>query len=215
MNKLWAVIPAHNEQATLAQVIRGIKKYVNGVVVVDDASTDKTVGIAAQMKVNLISNKRNLGYAKSLERGLKLAFAKGANYCMCWDADGQHLTGNLPKILAIVKSGKPDIIVGKRQQHNRWMERVWGIYSRSRFGFSDPLCGLKVYSKDVFRKYGFLEKRYTIGTELLFRAARDGVNIKEIDVVVKKRAGQSRFGDAVKGNWLEVIALYNTWRIFG
>src|SRR3989344_7119501 len=196
--KIWLVIPAYNEQATLARVIEGVKKYVDQVVVVNDASTDTTAQVAKQMGVNLISNQRNLGYAKSLERGLRLAFAKGASYCICWDADGQHVLKNLPKILTIIKSDQPDIIVGKRQQHNRWMERVWGIYSRSRYGFSDPLCGLKVYSKQVWEKYGDVETKYTIATELLFKAVEDGMKWREIEVAVKKRVDQSRFGDAVK-----------------
>ena len=207
--KIWLVIPAYNEQATLARVIEGVKKYVDQVVVVNDASTDTTAQVAKQMRVNLISNQQNLGYAKSLERGLRLAFAKGASYCICWDADGQHVLKNLPKILTIIKSDQPDIIVGKRQQHNRWMERVWGIYSRSRYGFSDPLCGLKVYSKQVWEKYGDVETKYTIATELLFKAVEDGMKWREIEVAVKKRVDQSRFGDAVKGNWLELRALIN------
>ena len=207
--KIWLVIPAYNEQATLARVIEGVKKYVDQVVVVNDASTDTTAQVAKQMRVNLISNQQNLGYAKSLERGLRLAFSKGAHYCICWDADGQHLLKNLPKILTIIKSDQPDIIVGKRQQHNRWMERVWGIYSRSRYGFSDPLCGLKVYSKQVWEKYGDVETKYTIATELLFKAVEDGMKWREIEVAVKKRVDQSRFGDAVKGNWLELRALIN------
>ena len=207
--KIWLVIPAYNEQATLARVIEGVKKYVDQVVVVNDASTDTTAQVAKQMRVNLISNQQNLGYAKSLERGLRLAFAKGASYCICWDADGQHVLKNLPKILTIIKSDQPDIIVGKRQQHNRWMERVWGIYSRSRYGFSDPLCGLKVYSKQVWEKYGDVETKYTIATELLFKAVEDGMKWGEIEVAVKKRVDQSRFGDAVKGNWLELRALIN------
>jgi len=213
MKQVWIVIPAHNEQATLAQVIKGIRQYVDQVVVVNDASTDITAQVAKQMGVNLISNQRNLGYAKSLERGLRLAFAKGASYCICWDADGQHVLKNLPKILTIIKSDQPDIIVGKRQQHNRWMERVWGIYSRFRFGFSDPLCGLKAYSHRVWERYGYVEGKYTIATELLFKAVADGMTWREVEVAVKRRVDQSRFGNSIKGNWLELRALVNV--VFG
>src|SRR3989344_5670476 len=196
--RIWLAIPAYNEAGTISQVVEEVKPYVDQIIVINDASTDKTAEIVKSSKINLINNKRRLGYAKSLERGLRLAFSKGADYCVCWDADGQHLAKNLPKILKIIKADRPDIIVGKRQQHNRWMERAWGIYSQSRYGFSDPLCGLKVYSKQVWEKYGDVETKYTIATELLFKAVEDGMKWREIEVAVKKRVDQSRFGDAVK-----------------
>ena len=93
------------------------------------------------------------------------------------------------------------------------MEEVFGLYSKLRFGFSDPLCGLKAYKKALFERYGCLEKKYTIATELTFKAIGDGANFEEISTESEKRLTKSRFADDLKGNLLELKALINIFFI--
>jgi len=169
--KIWVVIPAYNEEATLTEVILKVKKCVDKIVVIDDGSGDKTGLIAKKLGVKLLKNKNNLGYAKTLDKGLRFAFSKDAEYCITWDADGQHSSRNLARVISILNKHHPDILVGKRNKRNRFMEIIFGWYTKKMYGFSDPLCGIKAYSKNVFRDYKSLETGYTIGTEMLIRAA--------------------------------------------
>ena len=46
MKNIWVVIPAHNEQRYIADVIKETKKYNENIIVVDDGSKDKTYNIA-------------------------------------------------------------------------------------------------------------------------------------------------------------------------
>ena len=89
------------------------------------------------------------------------------------------------------------------------MEDIIGLYSKLRFGFSDPLCGMKAYKKTLFEKYNFLEKKYTIATELTFKAVGDGASFEEISIESEKRLTKSRFANNLKGNLLELKALMN------
>lgn len=212
---IWVVIPVYNEEKTVFKIIFEVKNYVKNILVVNDNSTDKTKTILEKLPVLILNNKRNLGYAKTLEKGLISAFQKNADYAITFDADGEHNATDLPKVLKIIEKYQPDLIIGNRSRKNRFMEHIFGIYSKICFGFSDPLCGFKVYKKDVFQKYGFLENVYTIATQFTFQAIKDGVNFKEVNINSEKRQDQARFANSLKGNLYELKALINIIKIIG
>lgn len=206
---LCVVIPAHNEEKTIKKVVQEVYSYIQNIIAVDDASTDKTLAILKTLPVYTILNKQKLGYSKSLETGIKKAFENGADYAVSFDADGQHRGSDLPKIIEAINKYNPDFVLGKRTHKNRLMEFFLGLYAKIRFGFSDPLCGLKAYKRDTFQKYNYLEKKFTIGTEIVFRALKEGARFIEVEVTSQKRIDTSRFAGRIKGNLLELRALYN------
>jgi hypothetical protein len=159
--------------------------------------------------VTTINNQKNLGYAKTLEKGIRAAFKKKTDYVITFDADGQHRASDLRKFISLIENKKPDLIVGRRSFKNRFMEEVFGLYARLRYGFSDPLCGMKAYKKTLFERYDYLEKKYSIATELTFQAVKDGAKFIEISIESKKRQSQSRFASNLKGNFLELKAFLN------
>ena len=87
------------------------------------------------------------------------------------------------------------------------MEHIWSYYTHFKYGFTDPLCGLKAFKRKILLKYQILEKHYTIGTEIVFKALKEGASFKEIPVKIKKRSTVSRFGNQLVGNWLELKGL--------
>lgn len=206
---LWVVITAYNEEDTIEGVVDDVYRYIKNIIVVNDFSTDNTPNILKNLPVLVINNKQNLGYARSLEKGLKRAFKEGADYAVSFDADGQHRGESLPRIIACLEKYRPDFVLGKRSSKNRFMEIFFELYSQIKFGFSDPLCGIKAFKREIFQKYNYLEKRYTIGTELIFRALKEGASFKEVNIKTEKRLDDSRFGGKLKGNWLELKALIN------
>lgn len=206
---LYVVIPAHNEEKTIKKVVQEVYLHIQNIIVIDDASTDKTSSIMKTLPVYTIFNKQKLGYSKSLEDGIKKAFEKDADYAISFDADGQHQGSDLPKIITAIKKYQPDFVIGHRTEKNRFMEVFLGLYTKLKYGFSDPLCGLKAYKQITFRKYNYLEKKFTIGTEMLFRALKDGAKFIEVEVTSHKRNDSSRFAGKLKGNLLELRALYN------
>lgn len=84
------VIPAYNEEETIGEVV---SVFSDEVIVVNDASTDKTEQIAREHGVMVLTNKQNMGHAKSLLRGLRAA--KG-EYVFYLDADNQIRIISLP-----------------------------------------------------------------------------------------------------------------------
>ncbi len=203
------VIPAYNEEATIKSVLSDCLRFIKKIIVVNDCSTDSTKIILEKLPVILLNNQKNAGYTRTLDRGIKKAFELKSDYVITFDADGQHKANDLKKFISIINSRQPDLVLGKRFFKNRFMEQIFGLYSRIKYGFSDPLCGMKAYKKNIFSKYGSLETKYTISTELTFRSLKDGASFIEVPIQSEKRQTKSRFAGALKGNLLELKALIN------
>ena len=78
------------------------------------------------------------------------------------------------------------------------------------FGVNDPLCGMKGYQSEFYKKYGFFDQSKMIGTELLAYAIRDKQLIKQVPIEVKKREDKSRYGGVLSSyiNILRVMCLF-------
>lgn len=207
--QIYIVIPVYNEEETVEKVIGDVLVYSKNIIAVNDCSTDNTENILKTLPVAIVNNQEKHGYAKTLERGIREAFFSGADYVITIDADGQHRADDLKKFISVIEKEKPDLAIGKRSFKNRFMEEIIGFYSKLRYGFSDPLCGMKAYKKVLFNKYGYLERRYSIATELTFRAIKDKASFIEIPIETEKRQNQSRFANNLKGNLLELKTLIN------
>ena len=123
MKEVLLIIPAYNEEASigtlLGQLIDAkITEYAD-VLVVNDASWDKTSRIAKEYHVTVISNLFNMGYGSALQLGYKYAVRQGYRYVIQMDADGQHDVSNIHSLYARLRekddAGRyPDIVIGSR-----------------------------------------------------------------------------------------------------
>ena len=102
--KLVVVIPAFNEEKTIAQVISGIPSTIPGVaktqvVVVDDGSQDRTSELAEQAGATVVRHPENRGVGAAFVTGIKSALAAGADCIVNIDADGQFNPGDISKLI--------------------------------------------------------------------------------------------------------------------
>src|SRR5437899_3388955 len=114
--KRIAIVPSLNEEASVGRVIDEIRGFDPGfdIVVVDDGSTDRTAGIAADRDVHVIRLPFNLGIGGAVQTGYRFAFERGYDVAVQVDGDGQHDPGELSKILKPVLDGDADLVVGSR-----------------------------------------------------------------------------------------------------
>jgi glycosyltransferase involved in cell wall biosynthesis len=114
--KRIAIVPALNEEETVGRVIGEIGDFDPGfdVVVVDDGSTDRTAGVAADRGAHVLRLPFNLGIGGAMQTGFRFAFERGYDIAVQIDGDGQHDPGELPKILGPVLAGEADLCVGSR-----------------------------------------------------------------------------------------------------
>jgi glycosyltransferase involved in cell wall biosynthesis len=214
-HKIIAVIPALNEEKTISRVLRGVKAQVDEIVLVDDASTDNTAIIAEKEDAILLRQWKNVGYDRSINEGFDLANKRGATVILTFDADGQHDPRDIPRILEPILSDKADVVVGKRPYHTRITEHLFSIISRLKANIEDPLCGLKAYHIKVYQEIGYFDKISSIGTQLMFNAKKKGYRIFQVDISLKKREGDPRFGRKLKANWSILKAIMKTLILYG
>jgi len=114
--KRLAIVPAFNEEASVGRVIDEIRAFDPGfeIAVIDDGSTDRTAGVAADRGAHVIRLPFNLGIGGAVQTGYRYAFERGYDVAVQVDGDGQHDPGELPKILKPVLDGDADLVVGSR-----------------------------------------------------------------------------------------------------
>ncbi len=205
--KICAIIPAHNEEATIGSIIKETRKYVDQVFVVDDASTDNTAKVALQHNAQVIQHTINQGQGGALQTAYDIAVLNLLDnvvyeYIVQLDADGQHDPQYIPEMLKMAQSC--DIVIGSRFLNESYKEfpfiRKIGIVFFSqlvnlltRAGITDVTSGYRVYRTETLKKLNPLTKRnWAIETTL--EAAVKGMKIKEVSVEMPVRnLGKSQF----------------------
>ncbi|MBN1572473.1 MAG: glycosyltransferase family 2 protein [Deltaproteobacteria bacterium] len=118
--KICVVIPAHNEERLITDVLDGLPAFVDWAVVVDDNSDDDTVGRIKgyrgrfRGKVRLASLPANLGVGGAIARGYREALEVGADVAVVMAGDNQMDPADLPAIVDPVIDGEADYTKGNR-----------------------------------------------------------------------------------------------------
>jgi glycosyltransferase involved in cell wall biosynthesis len=142
--KLLVQIPALNEEATIATVVRGIPRSIPGVdrvevLVINDGSSDRTVECAQQAGADhILSLPYNRGLAFGFQAGLDACLRQGADIIVNTDGDNQYPGEQIPQLIAPILQHQADIVIGNRQvdqvQHfsawKRLLERLGSWLSR-------------------------------------------------------------------------------------
>jgi glycosyltransferase involved in cell wall biosynthesis len=109
------VIPAFNEEQTIAEVVRGAKDHVPAarILVIDDGSTDRTAVEARNAGAEVLSHPLNKGNGACMKTALRNI---PGGHVAVLDGDGQHDPGDLPKLLG--RLDEYDLVVGTRTFSN-------------------------------------------------------------------------------------------------
>ena len=112
--KTVAVIPAHNEEESIAEVVEKTRNFVDSVVVVDDGSVDNTFRNAEKADITL-RHVVNMSKGLALLTGIEAALKEDADIIVTLDGDNQHDPTDIPRFVNILKEENLDIIFGSRQ----------------------------------------------------------------------------------------------------
>jgi glycosyltransferase involved in cell wall biosynthesis len=208
---LVLVVPAFNEEATVASVARSLPADVCGlstsVLVMDDGSTDRTAAEAGAAGAMVCSLTNNVGQGVALRLGYRLASQRGARFIATADADGQFDPSELPQLLAPIMAGEADFVNGSRRlgrNHQTDPVRRMGVAVFGRLisllagqRITDPSNGLRAWRSEVTNTVTLKQAQYQT-SELLIRAIAHGFVVKEVPASMYERSS----GESKKGrNW--------------
>ena len=113
---VFVLIPALNEEASVGEVIRGVRAVLPqaAIVVADDSSTDATRSVALAAGAEVLSLPFHLGLGGCVQAGYRLAFELGFEYVIRVDGDGQHDPRDVPRILDALRTTGCQMAIGSR-----------------------------------------------------------------------------------------------------
>tara|TARA_B100000787_G_scaffold3014_1_gene2249 strand:+ start:1242 stop:1895 length:654 start_codon:yes stop_codon:yes gene_type:complete len=202
------LIPSYNELVSLKKFLPLLNKKYK-FLIINDCSIDGTEKYLKEKKYIFISNKKRLGYEKSLIRGFKyiLKKFKSAKYIITFDGDNQHFVNDLKKFTNAIKLTKPVLIVGNRKKYNRYLEIFISYIFFKKFQIRDPLSGFKAYKTKTLKKNlnQLRDGMYLVKlTKTLIQKYK---NVKNIKINIRPRIGTPRIGGLMRVNLIMVKIL--------
>jgi glycosyltransferase involved in cell wall biosynthesis len=181
--RVVALIPAFNEEQTVAAVVCGVGPFVQRVIVVDDGCTDATAARAREAGAEVLTHDRNRGKGEAVRTGLARVFAGDFTHVLLIDGDLQHIPGEAARLLDIAASSGTDVVIGARQFRRDGMPA--SRYHANRIGsralssfvgvpIPDTQCGFRVFRVDALRPIALVARGYDIETEMLIKVRRRG-----------------------------------------
>ena len=204
------VIPVYNEEESIGELINEItqalaSKYKHEIIVVDDGSVDKTVGVLSKIKqelptLRIIKHLQNSGQSTAIRTGVQ--YAKSA-WITTLDGDGQNDPADIPNLyneLINNQDADPWLVVAgyRKKRKDTWLKRISSKYANGirdkllRDGTPDTGCGLKVFSRDSFLALPYFDHMHRY-IPALFQ--RQGGKMVSIEVNHRHRTqGMSKYG---------------------
>ena len=225
---LAIVIPAFNEEPTVAEVIAEIPREAAGlqaeVIVVVDGSADATAERAASAGALVCDVPVNRGQGAALRLGYWLARARGARVIATIDADGQYEPEELGRVIEPILAGRADFVSGSRRlgaelttdpvRHLGVLVfgALFSLIVRHRI--TDPACGVRAMRSDVTAAVTLEQPQYQ-ASELMISAALNGFRLAEVPTTMRdrsSRAGHTKKDGNLRYGMRFARAALHTWR---
>ena len=227
--KVIAVLPAYNAEKTLAATIADIPTGpVDEIILVDDASRDRTVQVARDMGLKVIEHPNNRGYGGNQKTCYRTALERGADIVVMIHPDYQYDSRVIPHAVGIIELGICDVVLGNRVR-SRPEARSGGMpaykYFANRFltlienlAFGQNLgefhSGFRVYRREVLERIPFERNSddFVFDTQFLAQAVHFGFRLGDLPVPVRyfKEASSINFRRSMKYGiqTLNTVSLY-------
>jgi polyprenyl-phospho-N-acetylgalactosaminyl synthase len=143
-----AVIPAYNEEATIADVIERTLPYVDNVIVVDDGSTDETEREAIRAGAQVLAGAQT-GYVQAIATGISAATG---DIIITLDADGEHEPESIPDLVRPIEDNHYDLVFGELPISLRRSERIIEWIIQRRIPVTGTASGYRAIRNNLSRK---------------------------------------------------------------
>ena len=216
------IIPALNEEEPIAGVVRAcLTTGLPGeVIVVDNGSSDRT-GARAQAAGAKVVTEPIPGYGRACTAGIR-ALPLECDLVVFLDGDGSDCPEFMPQLVAPIRRGEQDFVIGSRTRGNRepgsmnfqqvFAGRIAGWLLRSLYGvrYSD-MCPFRAIRRSALEQLGMKELTYGWNLEMQMRAARSRLRILEVPVNHRCRTGgESKVSGTLRGTFVAGMRIIAT-----
>ena len=211
MPTIKVIIPAFNEEKSIAKVIADIPDFVEEIVVVNNNSTDQTALVAAKAGATVLTEKSK-GYGYACLKGINYLSQKEKtpDILVFLDGDFSDFPQELTKVIQPIKNNNADFVVGARVKELRESgsltpQQVFGnwlacflmkILYKSSFTDLGPFRAIRW---STLEKLQMSDKTYGWTIEMQLKVLRQKIAYQEVPVSYKKRIGVSKVSGTVKG----------------
>lgn len=219
------IIPAYNEEKSIAQVIAAIPPgLANDIIVVNNNSRDNTAAVAQAAHATVL-HALEPGYGNACLKGIAYATAKTGvarpDIIVFLDGDFSDYPEQMPLLLRPILEEQMDLVIGSRALGHREKgamlpQQIFGNWLATsllrllyRAHFTD-LGPFRAIRTDTLLQIGMQDRTYGWTVEMQLKAAREGLRYCEVPVDYRKRIGFSKISGTVKGTVLAGYKIITT-----
>ncbi len=206
------VIPALDEEAALRQLLPEIPQdFARWIIVADNGSTDATATVASAAGAIVASEPRR-GYGRNCLKGFLTACALGADIVIFMDGDGSDDPADLPAMLAPIRAGHADMVIGSRVSRRSERGAIppqarlgnWLVSRLLRFMYGVRLSDIgsfRVIRCSTLEALHMREMTFGWPVEMLVKAAKTHYRIVELPIHYRRRShGRSKVAGTINGS---------------
>ncbi|HSP93501.1 MAG TPA: glycosyltransferase family 2 protein [Thermoanaerobaculia bacterium] len=234
--RVAVVMPAYNAEKTLARTYADIPRdSVDDIILVDDASSDRTVEEARRLGLHVVEHRRNRGYGANQKTCYRTALERGADIVVMVHPDHQYDPTVIPHLIEPLLHAECDAVFGSRMLGGRPIQG--GMPKWKYLGnifltaienatfliyLTEYHSGFRAYSRRYLEAIA-LERNsdgFVFDTEIIAQAMARGLTIREIPIETRyfDEASQISFGPSVRYGFaiLKTMLLYklHAWGIY-
>ena len=212
MPKIKVIIPAFNEQDSIANVIQDIPSLVEEVIVVSNNSTDLTEVNAKQAGATVLTENRK-GYGYACLKGMDYISKQQSkpDIIVFLDGDYSDYPEELTKIIAPIIEDNIDLVIGSRVKELRedgamtpqqifgnWLAtKLMSLFFKAKFTDLGPFRAIKY---DKLLALNMVDKTYGWTVEMQLKALKQKLSYTEVPVKYRNRIGVSKVSGTIKGS---------------
>jgi len=216
--RVSVIIPAKNEERSIGEVIKKVKRYAWEVLVVDGHSKDRTREIAHKTGAKVILD-GGLGKGEAIRRAVR---ESRGEILVFIDADGSHEPRDIPFLVNPIEKGEADLVIASRMlggsdELSGTMEKTLRLLGtllinfliRLRFGkkLTDSQNGFRAIKKEVIEKLDLKENITTVEQEMVIKVLKKNYKIKEVPShEYARKFGNSKVS-LLRDSWCYIFSL--------
>lgn len=210
--KTLVIIPAYNEEASIAKTVKNVIAAGFDYVVINDGSTDSTLQVCLDNNFNVLDLPINLGIGGAVQAGHKYALKNGYDVDIQFDGDGQHDASYLSLLIEEVEGGSNLVIgsrflektdgfqsTGLRRAGINWLSGLIKVLTGTKV--TDPTSGFRACEKKAIELFAQNYPTDYPEPESITTALKYKMQVTEVPVIMHERQGGKSSINVLKGGY--------------